>query len=355
MIERLLSLEHAPITKNVNYKQIPCTAFQINEEGTRQFNEIYRWVREQGFSLIKRTPSGGISIKGRNFRPMYDVRCTKAVTELTLITAEGCWRIQCRALELDRISDDNIEAVHKKKMYGKDAFKIFSDTCRKFGIKLTDYHIENGKEVKEEIEKPLIGLNRMTYKDTTFSNVHHLDFNSSYSAGLVNCHPEFKEAIEYMYEHRKDDDNKFKLVLNASIGYMQSLSWGAKLAQLSRDAINDNNRRILELAEKLQESDRVILAYNTDGIWYTGDIYHDANEGKGLGQWKNDHINCKFRAKSAGAYEFIENGQYKAVVRGLTKLDTVKARDQWQWGDIYNRNAGILKYKWSDEQGLIEE
>ena len=92
---------------------------------------------------------------------------------------------------------------------------------------------------------------------------------------------------------------------------MQSISGcNARWAHLSRDAIKDNNDRVKKLAETLEKKGRMVLSFNTDGIWYKGPVYHGEGEGDGLGEWHNDHVNCKFRAKSSGSYEFIENKKY---------------------------------------------
>lgn len=348
MIKELLKLKHSDITRKVNYVKIPCTAYQMNDEGAHKFNELYKWIKSLNFKQIVRTPSGGISIERKNFKPpMWDVRTTKSLIELTIIIKEGCWRIQFRTIP--KKTDEGTS------LYGSACFKLFREKCKEFGIDLDEYKIYNGKEVKEEIERPLISLERPTYRDKIFNNVHHMDFHSSYPTGLINTHPEFKAPIKWMYEHRKEDNNKYKLVLNATIGYMQSLDCcDAMWAHLSRDAINDNNKRIREMAHKLRISGKVVISYNTDGIWYLGDVYHDSEEGKNLGQWENDHINCTFRAKSAGSYEFIENGKYYPVVRGQTRLDMIKSRDQWVWGDIYQDIAIPLTYKWT-EDGIVRD
>lgn len=349
MLNELLKLKHSSITRKVNYIKIPCTAFNMNDEGASIFNKYYRWIKERKeFNKIIRTPSGGISIERRNFKPpMWDVRANKACIELTIILKEGCWRLQFRTTHKE--TDTN-------NLYGSTCFKLFKSKCLEYGIDLDDYIIDNGEEVKKEIEKPLIKLEKEIYRNKTLENVHHMDFHSSYPTGLINTHPEFKEAIEWMYEHRKADNNKWKLVLNATIGYMQSLDCcDAKWAHLSRDAIKDNNDRIREMAQKLRDSGRVIISYNTDGIWYKGDVYHDENEGKYLGTWENDHINCTFRAKSAGSYEFIEDGNYHPVVRGQTTLDTQKPRSEWSWGDIYQEEANVLIYKWNEELGITRD
>lgn len=320
----------------------------MDDEGASLFNKIYQWVKEQELDTIVRTPSGGISIERRNFKPpMFDVRKTSSCIELTLVIKEGSWRIQFRTIPKEN-KDGSI-------MYGNQAFKIFRETCLDFGIDLADYEISNGEEVKTQIEKTMICLDKHTYAHKTFEGVHHIDFHNSFPAGLVNTHPEFKDCIEYMYDHRKEDNNKYKFVLNASIGYMQSTKCcNARWAHLSRDAINDNNKRIRELSKVLVDSGRMVIAYNTDGIWYKGDVYHGEGEGSKLGQWENDHLNCKFRAKSSGAYEFIEDGVYTPVVRGFTRLDKVKPRNLWNWGEIYRDVAEPLIYNWT-EYGITRD
>ena len=139
--------------------------------------------------------------------------------------------------------------------------------------------------------------------------------------------------------------NNFQLyeIGKFTIGYMQSKYCHYSLSKLSRDAIKVNNNKIRKLSEDLIKSGRTILLYNTDGIWYTGDIYHGENEGPDLGQWRNDHTDCILRIKSAGAYEFIEDKVYHPVVRGYTNLDKLKDRSQWEWGDIFNATEVIYK------------
>ena len=178
--------------------------------------------------------------------------------------------------------------------------------------------------------------------DEPMCNVHHIDFHSSYPAGLANTHPEFKPILEEIYEERKDPEKEIlnKAILNFSIGWMQSYNPSehrfAEWAHLSRDAIHDNNVRIIDLTVRIQASGREVIGYNTDGIWYRGDIYHSFGEGNKLGQWSNDHINCIFRSKSDGAYEYIEDNKYTAVVRGLTTYDIIEPdREKWKMGDIY--------------------
>lgn len=329
-----------------NFKTIPVNALYANHGSIELFNEVYLWAKNNIKRKIKRTPSGGVSYNRNSFKtPMWDVEVGGTWIGLTLLLDEGFWRIQMRfGAEKDG-----------KKQYGAQSFSAFKKKLKSAGIDLDDYIIENGAEVKQEIEKPLIKLEHRGLQDLVFENVHHIDFHNSYPAGLVNTHPEFKDVITEMYEKRKTNET-YKAILNHSIGYMQSIKCcDAKWAHLSRDAINDNNKRIRELAERLKAAGRFILAYNTDGIWYSGDVYHGEGEGKKLGEWENDHINCKWRAKSAGSYEFIENGTYKPVVRGRTLLDRMKPREFWKWGDIYDKNAEPLVFYWTEDKGVVKE
>lgn len=331
------------LTLKVNYKLIPVTMLGV--EDIDKFNEVYQYILNQKWKPIERTPSGGIKKVGLRI-PCFDARATTTSVEITVLSLEGCFRIQLRFSKFMEDKENNA-------VYGYKAFTMFRELCLKNGIDLYKYKIDNGADVKREIEKPLICFERPSYRDVTFENAHHIDFHNSYPAGLVNTHPEFGPVVEHFYKGRKEHA-EYKAVLNLTVGYMQSITCcKAAWAHLSRDAINDNNRRIRELAASLRESGRMVLAYNTDGIWYTGEVYHGKGEGKELGQWENDHTECKIRFKSAGSYEYIENDIYKPVVRGKTKLDMKGiTRDQWKWGDIYNTDAEPIVYRFIEGVGV---
>jgi hypothetical protein len=119
---------------------------------------------------------------------------------------------------------------------------------------------------------------------------------------------------------------------------MQSLKIsGKRYPELARDAINDTKAYLLELTKLLQKEGFSIIGYNTDGIFYmdaSNREYHDENEGDDMGQWRVDHHFDKIRFKSAGAYEYIENGEYHAVVRGIPK----EISKTFEWGDIYKHH-----------------
>lgn len=340
------------VTQKPNLWNFPYNYMYI--EDRKKFNSIYKNICQ--WRKLKRTPSGGISDK--NFYiPCYDIDMGNASIELIICAKEGFFRLVLFTRKKNLIENNEIK--------GGNAFKEFSKICKKYNIDLNKRKIKNGYEIKKQIEKPLIKLEHKLYQEMIFNNVHHLDINSAWPAALVRTHPEFAPVMDFIFQKKAElkeqgvsgDKNIYKAILNYSIGYMQSLKayHRAAWAYLSRDAINDNNRYMRELAENLKKSGRKVLAYNTDGIWYTGEIYHDNNEGQGLGQWENDHINCKIRFKSAGSYEYIENGKYKPVVRGQTKLDLKGiSREEWKWGDIFTEEGKETLYTFIENIGLIE-
>ena len=350
-MEEIMEYKHALITRKVNALLIPVTLIDRDMAGAREFNKVYHMCLNSDYRIITRTPSGGISQARGVFRaPCWDVRHLGShIVELTIIDCDGMWRIQFRTKPE--------ETKKKKKNFGRKAFATFKEVCQSFGLNLDDYAItpQEGLKAKEQIDSLLIQFHRPGFANKIFTNVHHLDFRSSFPTGLINTHPEFREVVQHIYDNRFKDNDKFKMVLNASIGMMQSRMMQNRWAHLARDAILDNNNRVRAMADKLLKAGNIVLLYNTDGIWYCGDIYHDDQEGDGLGSWHTDHKSCKFRAKSEGAYEFIEDGKYHVRLRGKTKLDKVKPRSKWEWGDIYHPDAEVIEFTWKDGVGLLKD
>ena len=328
-------LKHTQGSSKINYLLIPVSVFDMTKEGAKKFNEIYQWLKSLDLYQLERTSSGGIKCGPHRKRPAWDIKVNKVCVELTVLM-EGCaWRIQFRT-------------KLPNKMSGRKAFTAFKNILKQHGIDLESYAVENGEDIKKDIEKPMIGAARDLFYDYTFEKVNHIDYHSSYAGGLANTHAEFRPVLEMIYNKREQKE-EYKNILNFSIGFMQSISGcGARWAHLSKDAIADNNQRIRNLAEILTKKGRIVILYNTDGIWYKGPAYHGEGEGSGLGQWHNDHLNCKFRARSAGSYEFIENGEYHAVVRGVPN----ELKDKWSWGAIYEKEAEPQLFYFDEEGGV---
>lgn len=224
---------------------------------------------------------------------------------------------------------------------------------------------EEVAEVKKLIEKPKIELTPLTkaLKNFTFTTdedwtIFHMDIHSAYPAGVAATTPQLKKYMENLYWEKEAGDPDAKMLLNAGIGAMQSLKiTGRRYPELSRRGIEWTNRELERVTNILINLDCSILAYNTDGIWVASRSGLPKLNciGPNLGQWDIDHVVEKLRFKSAGAYEYIENGQYKAVIRGRTRLDAVKPREQWQWGDIFHHDAITIVYRYNFNTRLLEE
>lgn len=344
MWQELEKFKHSKATRKINDLLIPVTLLTFSEEDIKTFNKIYKFVINSDFSKIVRSNKGTILYSNIRKMPCYDILESNNSLQITILSYKGFWRFQFRS------------KLQDKKLSGRSCFTKLKKELLKDGVDITKYYISNGLDVKKEIQSAPIDVKFNALIDRTIVNAHHIDFHSSYAAGLANTYPEFKKTLERLYINRHKKES-YKAILNLSIGFFQSKAFGYKLAHLTKSAIDDNNRRIDELTKKLESSGRLIIAFNTDGIWYKGEIYHsqDGDEGTGLGQWSNDHTNCKIRFKSKGAYEFEENGVYYPVVRGHTNLDSVKSRDKWVWGDIYNEEAKVIKYYFVEGKGVIAE
>lgn len=338
---------------NINYKLIPTSAINAVCGSEEEFNKLYKAIiNDDRFVVWPRTLSGGISTSKELLlyeSYLYNISVSTNVVEilisLPIDDEQRTYRIQYRS--------NNYKDKGEKLLTGSQAFNIFKKEVKKDGINLKDYAIdkEEGMKVNEEIQKPDIRLFNDMWQDHIFDNVCHLDFHKFYMSGLKISHPEFAPAIERLAEKAKKK-KVFKTVLAATVGYFHSKYCSYKYAKLARDAINTAYKRYYEVMDILRK-ERLIIATNTDGIWYEGPEWHGIYEGKNLTEWNNDHVNCKIRFKSAGSYEYIENGKYTPVVRGRTILDKVKSRDDWEWGDIYEPDADIQVWTFEEGEGIV--
>lgn len=329
---------HSQHIFDANYLLIPVTQFDLLTQ-IDEFNEVYRYIRSHYDKALERTRSGGLK---KPVRLGYDVRATQTSIEVTLVCGFGSFRFQFRSKKPET------------KYSGHRAFLRFKRELLADGVDLNGYAIANGAEVKSTIEKPMVAFARPSVQDLVFDRAWHIDFHSAYPAGLAETHSEFRPTIERIYSKKERGDQDCKAVLNFAIGYMQSIGGcGARWSHLSRDAIARSNAKLRELTGRIEEWGGLALLYNTDGIWYQspGHVpYHGAGEGRGLGQWHNDKGECRFRAKSPGAYEYIDSlGVYHPVVRGVPQ----SVSSAWSWGGIYTKEAEPPIICFSEERGVF--
>lgn len=331
-------------TLKPNKMKIPINNIGFEEQGVKTANEIYRYCFEQeAAGIFKRfviTPSQGISILRENLRgPRWHLEHGKSWLEMTIRNIDGCYYRFLAGYGKDE-KEGGIS--------GRRAFQIYTRELKKDGVDISDLATQNGYAIKMTIPSPRIDF--VGIPGRTYYNVHHIDLNSAFNAGMINSYPVLDKSVRRMYNKRKENPH-YKDVLNMTQGFMQSRLCQYKYSHISKAGYVWTNQRIQDLSEALKITGHRILAYNTDGIWYQGNLYHDDDEGTDIGQWKHDHVDCKIRFKSKGCYEYIDgDGVYKPVVRGKTTYEREKHRSEWVWGDIFK--GSLIKYKFYEGEGL---
>lgn len=339
--------KHEPMSYKVfNMNKLKPNNFAYKEDDIKEFNEIYQYCLEQErlgkLQKFINTASLTVSRKLENYiGARYTIMITS--TTITLLLKQ----VETSELYLFRIGK---KKKAKEEVHGREAFKEYVKVLNRFGVNIDDLAIENGLEVKETIPSPKIELIDAVPGET-YKNAHHLDINSAFNAGMMKAFPVLEPAIRHIYNKRKENP-RYKDILNMTQGFMQSSFVKYKFSHISKEGYVFTNNYIDALVAELQATGRKVLATNTDGVWYQGEIFHNRDEGKDIGQWKNDHVNCKLRFKSKGSYEFVENGNYKPVVRGETTYERLVPREEWDWGDIFL--GSVLEYRFDMEKGVVQ-
>lgn len=329
-------------------------SFPINRTfKIEEWNEVY--IKYKTLPQLKLTSCGGL--KKPVLKQGHLVRFTNSCIELVVVSMSGCFRL-CWSNEPK--TESGSERVY---VSGMQALFQFENELAKIGVNLKDYAVVDGLKYKNEMPKPKIGLVKEGFKDVVFKNVNHIDMHSSHPAGIIEFEPKFAPVILDWYEKKESatteaDRLYYKDCLNHLWGAMQSIHCNYKYANISKFALEKTNERLKNMANLLAESGRRVISYNTDGIWFQGKSIPENWKSSEIGGWDEDYTNCKFRAKSDGCYEVegYHKGKfgYFPKVRGRTKLDKVKPRTKWVWGDIYNENADVTDcYQFVEGIGIV--
>lgn len=345
-----------PFTLKPNKRKLPINTLHF--EDLEEFNRLYLYCR-RNFTQVKPTDSGGISYHiSEKYKERYFVIRGNQRFEMCVVCLEGCYRFVLMG-----------KTKAKDTLKGTTAVRQIYKKAEEMGIDLTTYACEpiEGKEIKKTIKSPHIQVLTPLLLNKVINKVFHLDLKSSYASQIVRAYPELHDLYDYMYQQRKFRNEYYKHVLTNSIGCFQSVycpdvliprhTRPYQFAKLAREAVNGTREAIEYYITRLEKAGFVPLLTNTDGIWYyseSGKPYHDANEGHELGQWENDHINCKFLMTSVGSYQYVENGITYTVVRGKCNLDSIEPdRAKWNFGDIrYIKD--VVAYTFDEKKGIVE-
>ena len=350
------------IGRDLNRYNLTSIIVSMTPEVQKTANELYNWLREN-CDKSSFTRSHGLK-KTDWFKPRYWIDNGSSSVQIIYSFHHAVSVI----FSAGTIKSNN-------DISGRDSFNRFCAILKAHKIDINDYACsskEEAIEIKKSIEKPYIGIASKFMLDPVgnkrpFQHAYHLDINSAFMSGVACNYQVLEKPIRFIYNKRKEDPI-CKQILNLACGFCQSKHtrgmlqlnkehrFQYALAKISRAALFYTNRYIERKTRALEAAGYIVLAFNTDGIWYWDvkqlGAYHDEEEGISLFQWKTDHADCTIRFKSDGAYEFIEDGKYYPVIRGRTKLDEIKPREEWEWGDIYLEQAGVQRYGFNELEGF---
>lgn len=308
------------------------------------------------------TYSGQLSKTNFNYGVWYILNNQFFKLFVSCIDAED---IPCAYQLRFRINDTDFG----REISGRDSFQRFRAELKKDDVDIEKFAIDNGKELKSTVDfgNPVIQFDE-SIKDKTIENAHHVDMASAYMYFAGIYHPEWEKTIQRIYDLRKSS-SIYKHILTHACGFFQSQycilnGHGYALADVSSFAIRSTAIAVKKMAKELSNYGFKILAFNTDGVWFCGDlkllpqeIFENFTQKKEIGKFSIDHKNCTIRFKSVGSYEYMENGKYTPVVRGLTRYDRAGlARDNWKWGYIYTPEGEQVEvYKFEKDCGLRRE
>lgn len=348
---KITDFKHIPFKVGINKKMIP--AIELTYDQLNVFNAAYKHAKKY-CQKVDPTPSSGFPNGEHKFSFRYMVVKHNQSIELVFACMSGCYRFLVQPKKLKGNTIPGRKAV-------LELYKMFD----KYNIDFGKFRCSNGLKIKDEIESPSCVVFNPVFYCKKLSHVYHLDFNSSYASRIVEAYPELRAPYEELYKYRKENNDKYKHVLTNSVGCFQSAycpDWEERqkvkpyaFANLSKVAINNTKRLVNEMVEKLRKKGMIPILTNVDGIWYISDKgpFHGEGEGEDLCQWKNDHFDCRFIMTSVGCYQYLENGICKTVLRGLTALDRIKTRDDWEFGDIMNITSDVV-YDFDEEKGIVE-
>lgn len=331
------------------YKTIDMSSRTMTKENIDTINYfIGELCANKCFKQIKRTRSGGICIEKDwlHSNPFqFDVISSTSKHVITVVSPDVSFKVY-----VGFVSEKKNNSHKDGRTPSRRLIKAVEDA----GIDFSKYanSKEDGALAAKMIHKPEVCIVDAVVDEIYVGNIHHLDFHKFYPSGIVALHPEFKKPFEIL---KKKQD---KEALDIGTRFLASRYAGYQYAVLVKDGINYMYERFNEVAADLKNSGRKVLAKNTDGIWYQGELYHGKYEGADFGEWENDYIDVKqirFASAGLGKYEFItKEGVYVPRFKGQSTFEREKNRLEWQWGDIYKGSAIKIVYNHKDNKFVID-
>lgn len=299
-------------------------------------------------TVFIRTEGGYISRDLRNWGNYFELEVLRNGLHITIHNIKEGWT------KINMVCKEGDEE-EKKIVWGKEALRewirkfpqlkkeICFDKEKTTEAKINDrkwYHLDMWPEAFQGIPET-----SLKWCGKNLEHVYSIDFHSAFPAALSRIRPDMREGIEDWYLRRKNNE-RIKGYLNNGIGAMASERVGLQilgvsngLALLRSEVLEDHAALMNYMVNLLWKRGCIILNMRTDSIkfmCFDEEKLKDLPfQGDGLGQWHYEFKNTKYRQFSTGKYEYInDEGKVEIVMNGLTKLDKIKDRSEWDWDDL---------------------
>lgn len=138
-------------------------------------------------------------------------------------------------------------------------------------------------------------------------------------------HEALKEAFQYCYDHRKEDDDN-KKIMNATIGYFHRNNNPA-LSMMAAIIILRCNVDMIRRCKQLTSEGNIVLFIATDSIAWMGNLSSVATDEKHLGTFTYEGKDIEFMGISSKAYQWVDsNGKCITKYSGMKKEESAKLK-----------------------------
>lgn len=330
----------------VNILKFPITYVGSFVDHMEELNELMRQYPLCHFKFVTRKRTGSLHLAKSYINEMTtgsQVIGTSSTTTIQLIIHDynKGWCIV-------QIQRDKLEQT--KSVSGLNALKSLIDAVPALKQYISedkqanDAAQQDAKKLYREFEG--VPANATQYNGKVLNHVWSVDINSAFPDALTHIVPSSTKYIRQLYEKRKTNA-KAKGKLNNAIGAMTSkvttfLGMPPRaLSQLRYEILKWHNDQFQKYVRYFESQGAIIINKRIDSIkfiWpFTDRKPHIPNEGADLGQLKIDFADATYLQLSTSKYQYIDptTNKLKVVISGLTSLDRVKPRAEWEWDDIY--------------------
>ena len=330
----------------INILRFPITYVGSFVDHMEELNELMRRYPLCHFKYVTRKRTGSIHLAKSYLNEVTtgsQVIGTNSTTTIQLIIHD-----RDKGWCIVQIQRDKLEQT--RSVSGLNALKSLIDAVPALKRYISDDRSANdaAQQAAKKLYREFEGVpaNATQYNGQVLNHVWSVDINSAFPYALTHIVPSSKQYIHKLYAKRKVSA-KAKGKLNNAIGAMTSkvttfLGLPPKaLSQLRYEILNWHNDQFQAYVDYFESQGAIILNKRIDSIkflWPHQDRKpRIPNEGTDIGQLKVDFADATYLQISTSKYQYIDptTNKLKVVISGLTSLDRIKPREDWNWDDIF--------------------